>query len=182
MQILLTGVSCVGKSTVGKIVGELLGIQFFDLDKEVEAFYETSIERLQNQSFNMYEFRDKAAKVLIQLLNRPEAKDCVIALPPRGLMGGYLSAIKKYATGFTIVITDTPENLTGRVRYYDIDSRPIERQLSVEDKKFIVREFKKDMTYFRKSYEKANAQIDISGLDQFQAAHKIVEFVKSALG
>lgn len=62
MRIFLTGVSCVGTTTIGKKMGELLGIRFFDLDNEIESFFETSIERL---------------------------RDCLIALPPSGLMGGY---------------------------------------------------------------------------------------------
>ena len=43
VQIFLTGVGCVGKSTIGTIMADLLGIKFFDLDVEVEAFFQTSI-------------------------------------------------------------------------------------------------------------------------------------------
>ena len=32
MRIFLTGVSCVGKSTIGERLAGLLGIAFFDLD------------------------------------------------------------------------------------------------------------------------------------------------------
>ena len=44
MRIFLTGVGCVGKSTIGKIMAELLGIRFFDLDNEIENFFETNLE------------------------------------------------------------------------------------------------------------------------------------------
>jgi len=95
MRIFLTGVGCVGKTTIGKKMAELLGIRFFDLDNEIENFFETSIERLQNRFLTTHSFRDEAAKVLVDLLNRPDSRDCVLALPPSGLMGGYLRAIKK---------------------------------------------------------------------------------------
>ena len=49
MRIFLTGVGCVGKTAIGKKMGELLGVRFFDLDNEIESFFETSIERLQNR-------------------------------------------------------------------------------------------------------------------------------------
>ena len=49
MRIFLTGVGCVGKATIGKKMGRLLGVRFFDLDNEIESFFETSIERLQNR-------------------------------------------------------------------------------------------------------------------------------------
>ncbi|MGD8649454.1 MAG: shikimate kinase [Desulfobacterales bacterium] len=47
MRIFLTGVACVGKTTIGKKIGELLGVRFFDLDNEIERFFDTSLERLQ---------------------------------------------------------------------------------------------------------------------------------------
>ena len=36
----------------------------------------------------VHSFRNEAAKSLVHLLNRPESRDCLIALPPSGLMGG----------------------------------------------------------------------------------------------
>ncbi len=32
MRIFLTGVSCVGKTTIGEKMGKLLGIRFYDID------------------------------------------------------------------------------------------------------------------------------------------------------
>jgi shikimate kinase len=34
MRIFLTGVSCVGTTTIGKKMGKLLGVRFFDLDPD----------------------------------------------------------------------------------------------------------------------------------------------------
>jgi shikimate kinase len=177
MRIFLTGVSCVGKTTIGKKIGKLLGVRFFDLDIEIESFFKTSIERLQNRFLTMHSFRNEAAKALVHLLNRPESRDCVIALPPSGLMGGYLRAIKK-ANGTTAVVTDKPENILERIRFYDIDSRPIEKKLTPKEKKLYLREIKKDITYFRTSYQRANLQVDISGLNADQAARKVKEAIE----
>ena len=177
MRIFLTGVSCVGKTTIGKKVGELLGINFFDLDHEIESFFETSIERLQNRFLTTHSFRNEAAKSLVHLLNLPDSKRCVLALPPSGLMGGYLRAIKK-VRGTTVVITDKPENILKRIRFYDLDSRPIEKKLTSKEEKLHLREIKKDITYFRSSYQRANLQVDISGLYPNQAACKVIEAVK----
>jgi shikimate kinase len=105
----------------------------------------------------------------------------VIALPPSGLMGGYLRAIKK-ANGITAVVTDKPENILKRIRFYDIDSRPIEKELTSNEKKLYLKEIKKDITYFRTSYQRANLQVDISGLDQDQAARKVKEAVEELDG
>ena len=181
MCIFLTGVSCVGKTTIGKKMGDLLGVKFFDLDNEIESFFETSIERLQDRFLTTHSFRNESAKALVHLLNRPESRDCVIALPPSGLMGGYLRAIKK-ANGITAVVNDKPENILERIRFYDIDSRPINKRLTLKEKKLYLREIKKDINYFRTSYQRANLQVDISGLDPDQAARKVKDAVEKIDG
>ena len=177
MRIFLTGVSCVGKTTIGKKLAELLDVKFFDLDDEVEIFFNMSIERLQSKFITIRSFRDEAAKVLVHLLNQPESQDCVLALPPSGLMGGYLRVIKK-SSGITAVITDKPENISRRIKFFDIDSRPIEKELSPKEKKLYLREIKKDITYFGKSYHRANLQVDISALNQIQAALKVKKAIQ----
>jgi shikimate kinase len=105
----------------------------------------------------------------------------VIALPPSGLMGGYLREIKK-ANGITAVVTDKPENILERIRFFDMDSRPIEKKLTPNEKKLYLKEIKKEITYFRASYQRANLQVDISGLDQDQATHKVKEAVEELEG
>ena len=45
-----------------------------------------------------------------------------------------------------------------------------------------LREIRKDITYFRTSYQRANLQVDISGLDQDQAARKVKEAVEELDG
>ena len=62
MRIFLTGVGCVGKTTIGKIMGALLDVRFFDLDDEIESFFETSIERLQDRFLTIQSYRNEAAK------------------------------------------------------------------------------------------------------------------------
>ncbi len=92
-------------------------------------------------------------------------------------MGGYLRVMKK-TSGITTAITDKPENILKRISFFDIDSLPIEKELSPKEKKFYLREIKKDITYFGKSYHRANLQVDISGLNQVQAALKIQKTVE----
>ena len=174
MRVFVTGVSCVGKTTIGRTLAELLGVKFFDLDHEIETFFGMSIERLQSKCLTMHSYRKEAAKALVHLLNRPDSRNSVIALPPSGLMGGYLRAIKKSA-GTSIVLHDKPENILERIRFYDIDSKPIEKDLTADEKRLYRREIKKDITFFRKTYKRAQLQVDISGLDIRQAAGKVKE-------
>ena len=174
MRVFVIGVSCVGKTTIGARLAELLRCQFFDLDQEIERFFGTGIERLRNRFLTMHSFRDEAAKALVHLLSRPNSRDCVIALPPSGLMGAYLRIVRR-AGGTSVVLNDKPENILERIRFYDMDSRPIEKVLTQDEERLYLREIKKDLSYFRQSYDRGDLQIDISGLDGIGAARKVKE-------
>jgi shikimate kinase len=165
-------VSCVGKTTIGRRLADLLRVKFFDLDHEIETFFGTSIERLQNKFLTLHSYRQEAARALIHLLTRPDSRDSVIALPPSGLMGRYFEVVKK-STGITVALNDKPENILQRITFYDIDSKPIEKKLTANEKRLHLREIKKDITYFRKTYERADLQVDISRLTIEQAASKV---------
>lgn len=41
MRVFITGVGCVGKTTVGQKLATLLGCPFFDLDAEIESYFGT---------------------------------------------------------------------------------------------------------------------------------------------
>ncbi|MHA1974415.1 MAG: shikimate kinase [Candidatus Hodarchaeales archaeon] len=179
MRIFLTGVGCVGKTTIGAKVAELLyGYCFFDLDQEIEKFFGISIERLRNKFLTIHSYQIEAAKALVHVLNRPESKNSVIALSPSGLMGGFWRVVKK-TKGINIVLTDKPENILKRIKFYDIDSNPIEKQLTEKEKRLYLKEIKKDITYFRKSYDRADFQVNICGLDVAGAAAKVVKVAES---
>ena len=144
----------------------------------METFFGTSIERIKNKFLTAHSYRDEAAKALAHLLNRPASRHSVIALPPSALMGGYLRVMKK-STGVTVALSDKPENILDRVTFYDIDSKPIEKSLTDDEKRLYLKEIKKDITYFRKTYSRAHLQVDISGLDRVQAAHHMKDAVQA---
>jgi shikimate kinase len=93
-------------------------------------------------------------------------------------MGGYLRAIKK-SIGISEVLTDKPENILERITFYEIDSKQVEKSLTADEKRLYLREIKKDITYFRKTYERADLRVDISGLDYKQAARCVKEAVEA---
>ena len=180
MRIFLTGISCVGKTTIGSMLSSRLGYSFFDLDEEIERFFGTSIERLQNKFLTTHSYRNEAAKAFAHILAQPNSQDCVIALSPSGLMGGFLRVVKK-AAGTSVVLTDAPENILNRITFYDIDSRLIEKQLTQKERQLYLREIKKDITYFRKTYDRADMQVDISGLDAEKSAEKVARSLEVVL-
>ncbi len=177
MRVFVTGIGCVGKTTVGRELAQLLGVSFFDLDHEIEIFFGTSIERLRTKFLTPHSYREEAAKALTHLLSTPESRESVIAMPPSGLMGGYLRVIKK-AAGLTVALVDKPENILARITFYDIDSNLIKKDLTAEERRLYLRQIKKDITYFRKSYQRADLHADIAGLDAEASARLVEGLVK----
>jgi len=172
MRILLTGVSCVGKSTIGAELAASVGIPFFDLDTEVEAFFQTSVGRLQAQCRTMNAYRTKASRVLKALLSRTDAQDCVVALPPSGLMVPYWDVVKAFPATL-VVVKDEPGNILNRIVFFDDESRPIHSELTPAEHKHYLDDIKKDMTYFARSYAKAHVSVHIEGFGPGEAAKKI---------
>ena len=170
MRVFLVGVACVGKTTVGAILARRLGCRFLDLDEEVERHFGASVERLQARFLTGYGYRVQAAAVLGQLAG--DSADSVVALPPNGLKDAFLRVIKKIDCT-VVVLEDTPENVLARIAFFDVDSRPTEKHLTDEEKRLYLREIKKDITFFRKSYERAHLRVSIAGLDAKAAAAKI---------
>lgn len=172
MQIFLVGVSCVGKSTIGPKLAALLGRPFYDLDDEIERYFAMPIERLQDKLGSMHSFRKKAAKALKHLLDQQESWNSVIALPPSGLMESYGRLVKK-SKGLVVVLTDEAENILDRIIFFDKDSKLIQKNLTRKERSYYLREIKKDISYFNRSYKKADVTVHLYGLKPDQAVVRV---------
>lgn len=161
----LVGMSCVGKTTIGKILAEKIGYQFFDLDVEIQKYYNATITTIQNECFNMNEYRDKASVVLDKLF--ANNNNAIIAGTPSGLKFAYLSVYKKHKSTtelYSVHIQDTMENILERLKFFDKESNPIEVELNERQKQVYLKELRADYNYFKESYKKADFTIDISNL------------------
>jgi shikimate kinase len=177
MRIFLIGVACVGKTTIAGKLADLLKYQFFDLDHEIEKFFDTSIERLRNRFLTQYSFRAEASRALTQLLTRTRNVNSVIALPPSGLMDNYWKIVKKTAGSTVVVLKDTAENILTRITFYDIDSRPIQKHLTDGERQLYLREIKRDIAYFRRSHQRAHLAVDIAGWNPEEASLRIKDLL-----
>jgi shikimate kinase len=162
LWVSLVGVSCVGTTTIGRILADRRGWPFFDLDEEIKRHFGLSIGRLQARFLTGYSYRKECAAVLERIATANP--DCVIALPPSGLRDAFLRVVRR-VPGVTVAVHDTPENILERITFYDIDSRPIDNHLSAEERILYLKEIKADISYFKRSYERADPQVTITGLD-----------------
>jgi len=88
MKIILVGVSCVGKSTVGKILADKVGYKFFDFDSEVEKYFNSNITFLKRKYRFERTFREKASVVLNKIL-KENNDNFILAMTPSGLLDSY---------------------------------------------------------------------------------------------
>ena len=172
MRIFLVGVSCIGKTTIGALLAKQLNYNFFDFDDEIEYFFGTSIEKMQNKYPVTTSFRKQSSKALKKLLSKKQSKRSVIAMPPSGLMDHYWRIVQK-TKGVIVVLKDSPKNILKRISFYDIDSRPMEKNLTEGEKNKYLTEIKKDIAYFGITYSKANITVDITGLGPNKSTNRV---------
>lgn len=164
MIIYLVGISCVGKTTIGKMLAEKVDYSFFDLDEEIQNYYKKPIERIQDECLTMNGYREKASVVLDKLFSKNV--DSVISGTPSGLKFSYLQVYKRHKDKnlFSVCLNDSFENVLNRLTFYDKDSNPITERLDEPKKKRYLKEIRADYNYFRDSYKRADFQININNV------------------
>jgi shikimate kinase len=176
MRVLLVGVSCVGKTTMGRILAEQMSYPFFDLDAEIEHQLGASIERLQQRYLTEHGYRQAASGVLKRILD--ENPRVVVALPPSGLRDAYLVVLKRFKDRVVVAISDSPQNILSRITFFDVESKPAHVELDERLCRYHLGEIKKDLAYFGRTYRRAQVQIDIDGLDAEAGASRIHAAIK----
>lgn len=180
MKIYIVGVGCVGKTTIGELLAENLGYSFYDLDQNVEDYYGNPIEIIQNESYGIIDFREKASIVLDELFSTEG--DAVISGTISGLTGAYLRIYKKYKKTTNLIslhLYDKPENILERLTFYDENSQLMQIYLSDEKRKKYLRKIKADYTHFKKSLQRSDLLFYIDGLPPKKIIQKISKILNS---
>ncbi len=182
MIIYLVGISCVGKTTIGKMLAEKIGFPFFDLDIEIQNYYNKSIERIQDECISMNAYREKASIVLDNLFAKNI--DSVISGTPSGLKYSYLQVYKKHKADkdlYSILINDLHENVLERLTFYDNNSNPITVELNDSIKKKYLKMIKADYQYFKESYNRADLKIDINNTNLKDIPNLIISELQKSI-
>ena len=172
MKIILVGVSCVGKSTVGRILADQVGYKFFDFDFEVEKYFDSYITFLKRKWFSEYSYRKNVSVVLRKIL-RENDDNFIIAMPPSGLMDSYWRIIKKDDSLITIALRDRAKNILKRLVFYDDYTRPMESPLTEENEMYYLEDISLDMEYFGRTLKRAKIQHKVNGKNAFEVADEL---------
>ena len=79
---------------------------------------------------------------------------------------------------YILHILDEIDYILTQISDVDIDSNRIDKDLTAEEKRLYLREIKKDIKYFGKTYDRAHFRINISGLAPKQEAYLVKEALK----
>jgi len=182
MILYLVGISCVGKTTIGKMLADEIGFSFFDLDIEVQNYYNKPIERIQDECFSMNGYREKASVVLDYLFAKNI--DSVVSGTPSGLKYSYYQVYKKHKAAkdlYSIQIDDSHENVLERLTFYDKDSNLITEKFEDSKKKRYLKEIKADYNYFKESYNRADFKIDINNTNLIDIPNLIIDELQKTI-
>ena len=180
MRIILVGVSCVGKSTIGKLLAEKSGCKFFDFDFEIEERMGERISALKNRLLafiNEHSYREEVKHILQEILSN-HTEDIVIAMPPSGLFSSYYSIIKKHPDVLTIAIKDKAINIVERLTFYDDDTKPIYDVVNKDNKHLYYEDVKKDIEYFGRTYNKAKLQFNLDGMNANDSVEALIHCIE----
>ena len=126
-RIYLTGFMTSGKSTLGPILANVLGMEFFDLDKEIEEREKQTIVEIFEKEGESY-FREVEYGILKNL----SKKDCVVISLGGGTITNKINFDLLQSTGKIIYLKVSPNNLYKRLKN-KID-RPLFRDLVLGEK------------------------------------------------
>ena len=154
-RIYLTGFMTSGKSTIGPILANVLGMEFYDLDKEIEKKEKLTIVEIFEKKGELY-FRDVEHEMLTML----SRKGYVVISLGGGTITNKINFDLLRSTGKIIYLKVSPNTLYKRLKN-KID-RPLFRDLvlgenSEED---FLEKIKDLLDKRREYYEKADLVID----------------------
>ena len=158
-NILLFGISNVGKTTVGIHLAQRLGYAVFDLDDEVKKYYMTTLEAFVNSDIR-HAREKKRGQVIREIISKPEDK--VFAISPIY----YAANFNKYVLRpdvLAIELQDSPENIFQRLVFND------ENDVIYKDDEYknqhithYLSDIKKDITFYKRSFSKITNKFDMN--------------------
>lgn len=174
MNILLFGVPNVGKTTIGRIVADKLGFEFYDIDEELRHRYHMTQQQFIDTFWNRNTRDEIRGKLIGELLQRKGGK--VIAVTPMYYSVKFSKYLKK-RQAFGIELQDTPENIFNRLIFTDENDNVCEDSVEYREarKSYYLREIKKTHTFYKRSFSKIENKFQINNDPPELAADRLIE-------
>jgi len=174
MNIMLFGLSNVGKTTAGRILAEKLGYSFYDLDDEIRKKYSMT----QQEFIDTFWLRNERDRLRGQLLGEilENDGDKVIAVTPMYYSSYFSKYLKKRDDVIGIEMQDTPENIFNRLVFTDDNDQVYEDSAEYREKHkaYYLKDIKKDNTYYKKAFAKIENKFQINNDPPEMVANRLI--------
>ncbi len=171
MIILIFGVSNVGKTTVGKIMADTLGISFYDLDDEIKRFYNITLEEFVHTG--TIKERDAKRGSLIEHIIESN-RDCVIAITPMSY-AEYFCCFLKMENVLAIELRDSAENIFDRLVFSDENDNVYEDiEYKNLHREYYINEINEDLVWYGKVYNAIKNKYNVNNQLPEQVANQII--------
>lgn len=175
MNVLLFGVSCVGKTTVGKIVANKLGWHFYDLDDEVKKYYHCTLEKFVN-SGTRYERDEKRIKVVKRLIHKDGNK--IIAITPMGYKQ-HVDQMLEMKDVTSIELVDTAENIFERLVFSDEnDVAYTDDEYKMKHKDYYIKDIQEDLMFYGLNYLSVPFQVMVDNRKPDEVADDVISCIE----
>lgn len=175
MNIIIFGVSNIGKTTIGSIMADILKIKFYDIDEEIKKAYKITNEQF--VSIGTLELRDaKRCRTLNDLIKIEENK--VIAVTPLSYASRIWHLFDDPNT-ICIELKDAVENIFDRLIFSDEnDVIYTDDEYKNAHKDHYMREINDDIFWYGLVYKDIKNKFDLAGMNAHDAAVKIIKRYK----
>ena len=160
MNLILFGVSNVGKSVTGQLLATKLGFDFYDLDEQVKEFMGISLEQFVHTGSLFY--RDQIRCQLVNSITKTKANK-VLAVTP-------LSHIKDIEHLFSsddtlaILLQDSAQHIFDRLVFSDENDRIYkDDEYKNQHRAYYISEIKDDIAWYGRIYSKIKNKFDMDG-------------------
>ena len=174
----LFGVTCVGKSTIGSLLSDRLGCNFYDMDEEIKRYYGDTLNNIYADCMYPRDKDEKKAKMFSHMLAlcREKGRDAVIAVSPMYHYVTFRNLITQYKV-IAIELQDTAENIAKRMIDTDdndelIEESPYSNRENLSDARYFITRYKKTFAHFPTKYR-------IDGKTAQQAAVEMEELIRN---
>jgi shikimate kinase len=179
MNLILFGVSNVGKTVTGRLLATMLDYDFYDLDEEVKKFTGTTLEEFV-QTGSLF-FRDQTRCQLINSITQTET-DKVVAVTPLS----HIESIRHlFVSGDTLAIElrDSPEHIFNRLVFSDENDRIYkDDEYKNRHRATYIAEIREDISWYGRIYSEIKNKFDMRGNPPEIVADQIIRKYRLRMG
>lgn len=172
MNILLFGVSNVGKTTIGTILAELLNYDFFDIDEEVKSELGMTLNEFISTR-SLYERDQLRCDILHSLLFISSNK--VVAVTPLSHTENIIPLLTR-SDVLAIELTDSADNIFDRLVFSDEnDVIYTDNEYKNAHAEHYLSEIAEDLDWYDSVYRILKNHFNISGRSAEETAHALIK-------